>query len=165
MEVWDRLNVVADAIEKDPDGFDQATYGGFPGSISTLVIPKNVGGVFPLAGSGECGSPACIAGWAIALFGDREGSADNVISATTIEHYAYELLNSGSHRAGHHLGRIFKTHWPQAWFREEERIELPRQRDYDVTMEVTPDDGEAVDFLRRLATQIKEEHDENQKDA
>ena len=160
MEVWDRLNMVADVIENNPDDFNQESYGGGDeGFHASLRIPENVGGVFPHAGTGECGTPCCVAGWTITLFGNREEDASNVISCTAIEHYAYSLLNPEGHQAGHHLGQIFKAHWPAAWFKEGERIELARQRGYELITSMIPHDEEAVNLLRRLAIQIKEDCD------
>ena len=84
----ERLLAVAEAIEKEPSLYDQREWG-----------------------APWCGTPGCIAGWAVALFSDDNDRAARIAHVFSIKEAA---LHSLGMRADQKYP-LFNSRWPASW--------------------------------------------------
>ena len=156
-----KLRAVADAIEFEPCMYDQRVYGEDRFSDHEGFIVK-LGTDFPHAGTGECGTPCCIAGWAITLFGDPDDTyKTEQQEMASVDTYAAKILGLPfpNHWASHPL---FVGVWPRKWFDPERRInppgELPTFGSSVNEYYDTPGAEQAVMVLRKIANELEEEN-------
>ena len=152
----ERLLKIADVIEAYPRMYNQGDYGDqcFVEDVDEFVD--------------DCGTPACIAGWAIYLFGEDidEGSKYTWYNPAS---YAAELLGINNNRQLY--TDLFEAYWPEYWreVSSPEDILLhssPDMEDFDSLLEehgyydeydnstylnmIVPDAEDAIHVLRVL---------------
>ena len=119
------FNEIADAIEKKSSLYDQASWGNI-----------------------DCGSPACIAGWAVHLAGVSRATlatGDEIDVAA-----AQQLFGSkAATTARGNLLQIFSPWWPNNWFSL--AGVKPKGRDLEVAYDRKPTAGQAVKICRAIA--------------
>ena len=160
--VSEKLRAIAKAIMADPEMYDQATYGNSPDFGEGWPILSLID-YFPDAGVGKCGTPGCVAGWAVALWGDKDKQYtetwDEEVFSEEFERYASELIfgeyyDPDGTKESEAIGRIFLPSWPDKWMEvNSNRIDLMVTHSY--TWKPSPE--QAVSVLRRLADQIERE--------
>lgn len=110
----ERLNKVADMIQSHPEHFNMDWFLSREGGTGSCW-PQDIAG----ADLFECGTTACIAGWAVALWGAEVGPKDTDIDATAARilgmdkdeagvllFYADPLFHMTADQAADHLRRM-----------------------------------------------------------
>ena len=166
MTVSEKLRAIAKAIMAEPEMYNQASYGNREdsalGKREDLAI-YNLLDFFPDTGTGRCGTPGCVAGWAVALFGNRsikyESPWSEEFFSDEFERYASELIFGRFHDSegtdeSDAVSRIFLPSWPDKWLDEgSDRIDLRGQFSY----RWKPTTKQAASVLCKLADQIERE--------
>lgn len=83
-----------------------------------------------------CDTPACLAGWTVALYGNPQGFRRHASTAS----YADEILNLTEAESS----ILFNAYWPQRYFRPEDR------HDEDPTLWLCPTAEQAADIIERI---------------
>lgn len=112
----ERILKVADVIEANPDHFDMLTFYGYNGNhlYSTPHIASRLALTIDLT---ECGTTACIAGWAVALWGAEvdldlsiDKNADAILGLTYDQSFSvyYGMEHSTSDKAAAYLREMVR---------------------------------------------------------
>ena len=155
------LRFIADAIEMNGKMYNQGVYG-------ICDRPE-------LAGTGlQCGTPCCVAGFAVLLLGDKEELLnecaplrDKYSKTNHINHWKLGLSIYASKLLG--LSKLWKRavfdypSWPEAWVDENytDKLKLLPDRPCIGYRMVKPNAEQAASFLRRLADQFEQEQGPN----
>ena len=119
------FNEIADAVEKEPSLYDQSYWGNC-----------------------DCGSPACIAGWAVHLAGVSRATLATGDGIDVVA--AQQLFGSKAAKTARaDLLQIFSPWWPNNWFSL--AGVKPKGRDLGVGYDRKPTAGQAVKICRAIA--------------
>ena len=164
---------VADMIERNSNMYNQVVWGdaNYSADVAGQGIDHN------------CGTPACIAGFAIQYAGEKnafmeviesngyvnestrgKGDVDSSTWGKSIIEYGLHILGLENNKDN---AKLFSTHWPEEWLDESKPIRL----EDGLTIEhesrppnaFIPSSEDAVSVLRRLAYQIEVEQKAEEK--
>ena len=158
----EKLRMIGSAIEGDPDDYYQSSFGDDKEADEFYAHGETLQDSFSHAGEGVCGTPCCVAGWAIALFGDPndivvddEGEVIKGIGDYALDLLGIELPISFVENRNHPL---FFARWPEDWLYGEKGDHVLIQEDAlslgDARNHMVPEWNQAVRFLYRYADAI-----------
>ena len=142
-----RIREVADNILRYGDLYNQGTYGETFSDENLSYIND----AYMQAGVGihNCGTPACIAGFAVQLFGEPEEYRQVSPDTANTPMYARQLLGLDIDWT-----RYLFYYWPAHWFNKDSEELSPSMTSADEPPTIMPDARQAHQILYRLADQF-----------